>query len=246
MHRFHVAPEAARERPILLRGAALRHLRDVLRLRSGTNVEVFDGAGGNWLAEIVSVGPSVAELAPIEVAPVLRESSLALTLAVGLSKAAKLDWTIEKATELGVVRIVPFVSERTVPRGQPSDARAKRWGAIASSAAAQSGRAVCPLIDPIRGFETVLAMRSAYHQAVFFWEAATAALERDVRAAASALLVIGAEGGFSSTEASAAAAAGFELVRLGPRILRAETAAVAAAALVQFLWGDLAAHPPRR
>lgn len=241
MHRVWVPKEALAAGRIRLRGAQLRHLRDVLRLRAGAHVELFDGEGSSWLAEILTASGSAVELSPIRAIVRQAESTLSLTLAVGLAKGAKLDWVVEKTTELGVTRIVPFVSERTVPE-RGSDARVRRWGRIASAAAAQSGRTVCPAVDEVRPFADVLGLRAAHERALLFWEegGSPAPYGRDP-ATRSALLVTGAEGGFSAAEASAAREAGFTLAGLGPRILRAETAAVVAVALAQLLWGDLAA-----
>lgn len=237
MHRVRVSPQAAREHPVRVRGAELRHLRDVLRLRAGDRIELFDGEGSGWIAEILSVGVASADVALLEPIAHPRESPLALTLAVGLLKGAKLDWVVEKATELGVTRLVPFVSARSVAR----TARVARWRTIAAAAAAQSGRVAYPAIDEVCGLSAVLALRSAHERAVLFWEEGTAPLERDARPAASALVVTGPEGGFTAAEATQAATAGFAIARLGPRVLRAETAPLVAAALAQFLWGDLAA-----
>ncbi len=241
MRRVRVPKEALGAGRIRLRGGEARHLRDVLRLRAGAHVEIFDGEGASWLAEVLATSASGVELSPIR--PIVRrtESMLSLTLAVALAKGAKLDWVIEKTTELGVSRIVPFVSERTVPeRGR--DARLRRWQRIAAAAAAQSGRTVCPAIDEVRTFAEVLALRAPYERALFFWEEEGSSLpcDRDP-AVRSAMLVTGAEGGFSAVEASAARQAGFTVAGLGPRILRAETAAVVAVVLAQLSWGDLAA-----
>ncbi|MGH7898661.1 MAG: RsmE family RNA methyltransferase, partial [Candidatus Binatia bacterium] len=128
----------------MLRGSELRHLRDVLRLESGDRVELFDGAGRSFLAEIRSLGSSRADLELIEPLESKRDSALSLTLAVAVSKGSKLDWVIEKATELGVSRIVPFTSERTIPDRAGSGSRASRWQRIAAAATAQSGRTRCP------------------------------------------------------------------------------------------------------
>lgn len=241
MHRVRVAKEAVVAGRIRLRGAELRHLRDVLRLRAGARVEIFDGEGSSWIAEVAASSARAVELSPIRPLARRTESTLSLTLAVALARGAKLDWVIEKTTELGVSRIVPFVSERTVPE-RGGGARLQRWRRIADAAAAQSGRTVCPAIDDVRTLAEVLALRPGHERAVFFWEeeASAAPCERDP-ATRSALLVTGAEGGFSAAESSAAREAGFTLAGLGPRILRAETAAVVVAALAQLLWGDLAA-----
>jgi len=240
LHRFQVPKPALDGRRVELRGSALRHLRDVLRLGNGDRVEVFDGAQRSFVAEIRSVGRSSADLDLLSPIESERESALSLTLAVALSKGSKLDWVVEKATELGVSRIVPFASERTIPERGSSLNRADRWQRIAAAATAQSGRVRCPEIVRLTGFSAVLSLAAEHDRAILFWEAGDRPLEsaRDglVRRV---LLVTGPEGGFSAKEASQAKAARFTLASLGPRILRAETAAIAVVTLGQFLWGDL-------
>jgi 16S rRNA (uracil1498-N3)-methyltransferase len=236
--RFRVETGALARPSIELRGDALHHLRSVLRLRAGDQVELFDGAGMGAAAEIVRVTAEAAELRILAPTSAERESPLDLTLSVALARGGKLDWIVEKATELGVRRILPFAAERSTPRADKSE----RWRRIASAAAAQSGRVVAPEILPVARLEAVLADREAYDRRLFLWEKATAPLRTEVgRAPRRVLVVTGPEGGFSAAESQRALAAGLELVGLGPRILRAETAAIAAVALCQILWGDLAA-----
>jgi 16S rRNA (uracil1498-N3)-methyltransferase len=256
MHRFRASvPELAAGR-VRLRGAELRHLRDVLRLAPGARIEVFDGEGRAALAVVAAVDRRAADLTIV--APIERnaESPLTITLAVGLAKGAKLDWIVEKTTELGVSRIVPFTSERAVPERMSFAAKLERWRRIASSAAAQSGRAVCPEVENVSTFDALLARRAAHDRALFFWEEATDAM-RPVGEAAHAsvparaaptvlrnvMMVTGPEGGFSKDEAAAAARAGFTIASLGPRTLRAETAAVTVVVLAQIAWGDLLMPP---
>lgn len=240
MHRFRIAGDAAEHGRIRLQGAELRHLRDVLRLGPGAEVEIFDGRGGSWLAEVVSVSRTAAELAMVRAVERRTESTLALSLAVAISKGPKLDWVVEKATELGVSRIVPFTSERTIPTRERVAARVGRWRRIAAAAAAQSGRSVCPEIGEVEELHHVLERCSSHDRSVLCWEESDASSPFGAsQTTRTALVITGPEGGFSADEARAARAAGCTTARLGPRILRAETAAVVAVALVQFLWGDL-------
>lgn len=241
MHRFAAPRDAIRSGRIRIRGRALHRLRDVLRLRPGARIEVFDGAGGVWTAEVDAVAASAAELRVLDAVERRTESPLSLTLGVAVAKGAKLDWVVEKATELGVARIVPFASERTVPEPDRIGRRLGRWRRIAEAAAAQSGRSACPAIEEVGSLDAVLGLCPFHERSLLFWEEAEAALAPGgERTPHRVLVVTGAEGGFSRREAAAARARGCEIVRLGPRILRAETAAVAAASLAQFLWGDLA------
>lgn len=240
MPRFLIQEPPDGEGRARLRGASLRHLRTVLRLAAGDEVELFDGRGRAWSAVIRSVGPSSAELAvTAELAP-RSESPLRLTLAVALPKGAKLDWVVEKSTELGVTRIVPFVSERTVAAPRDLEARAARWARLAESATAQCGRTTPPRVSAVGSFADVLALAASQDRALLFHEEARSPLPPTGDAVASVLAVTGPEGGFTAAEASAAARAGLRPASLGPRILRAETAAVAAAVVCQLRWGDLA------
>lgn len=232
--RFRVAPAEIAEPVVTLGGAALHHLRAVLRLERGDVVEIFDGAGRGMLAEIVALDASSAVLRTIEPIGLDRESSLAITLAVALSRGAKLDWVIEKATELGVTAILPFTSMRSQTTGD----RVERWCRIADSAAAQSGRVRSPRISPVVTFDQMLAATRACDHRLLFWERGTRPLA-PIAGKKNVLVVTGPEGGFADTEAESAAGEGFDLVGLGPRILRAESAAIAAVALAQYLWGDL-------
>src|SRR5439155_9022388 len=137
-------------------GAELRHLRDALRLGAGARVTLFDGEGGIFLAEVASIGRSAAELDVLGSIESRAESQLSLALAVAIAKGAKLDWVVEKATELGASRILPFTSERTIAERSHFAERLRRWRRIASAAAAQCGRAVCPEIRDVTSLAVVL------------------------------------------------------------------------------------------
>jgi 16S rRNA (uracil1498-N3)-methyltransferase len=244
MHRLPAPTEELRAGHVRLRGAELRHVRDVLRLRVGARVALFDGEGATFLAEVASIGRATVELAVLGPIETRADSTLSLALAVAVPKGAKLDWVVEKATELGASRLLPFTSERTVPERAEFAARVRRWRRIATAAVAQCGRAVCPEILDVARFADVLVLAAGYDRRILFWEQGRSAFPRaSERGVKSVLVVTGPEGGFSPGEAVEAEAAGFMLATLGPRILRAETAAVAAVALAQFLWGDLARPP---
>jgi 16S rRNA (uracil1498-N3)-methyltransferase len=240
LHRLRVPSDARGAERIRLRGAEARYLRDVLRLRRGARLEVFDGEGGQFIAEVADVGRSGVELAVVAVSERSpAESPLSLTLAVAVAKGAKLDWVVEKATELGVSRIVPFTCARTIPQGDFAS-RTRRWQRLAEAAATQSRRAVCPDVDDVAPFSAVLELAPQRDRAILFWERGDASIDsRSDRSVATAVVVTGPEGGFTDEEATAARSAGFTIATLGPRILRAETAALTAVALAQNRWGDL-------
>jgi 16S rRNA (uracil1498-N3)-methyltransferase len=165
-------------------------------------------------------------------------------LAVGLTKGEKMDFVVAKATELGAQAIVPFVSAYTVPKldQRKIEKRGERWQKIALAAAKQCGRTRIPEIFPLVNFENMV-QQTAGPLNLLFWEKEAHQTLKQVHAtdpdARSIFLVTGPEGGLSDQEADLARQHGFKAIRLGRRILRAETAAVTAASLVQFLWGDL-------
>jgi len=215
-----------------------KHAR-VRRLGVGNPVAVFDGAGRSYLARLESLSRDGAVVRITEALPERDgESPLELTLAAAALKADRFDWVIEKATELGVTRIQPFHSAHTL--ALPSRDRQARWRQIALAAAKQCGRSAAPTIAAPLAFDAVLAL-PATGRLLFAEDGSGDCLSRIAFAAApsSLLAIVGAEGGFSPDELSAARAAGCQLVALGPRILRAETAAVTAVVLCQARWGDL-------
>lgn len=242
MHRFRAPRDELRRGRVRLRGAELHHLRDVLRLRPGARVGLFDGEGGNFLAEVSAVKKTEADLTVLRPLGEETESPLSLTLAMAIAKGTKLDWVIEKGTELGVSHFVPFTSKRTIPSPGDFAPRVARWRRIASAGAAQCGRTISPEVSAVTSLPKVLDVVA--ERKLFFWEAGGSPLARPPgEATRSALLVTGPEGGFTADEAAQAEQAGFTLAALGPRILRAETAAVAAVTLAQFFWGDLRQSP---
>lgn len=232
--RVLVAPAELRRERIPLSNEASFHLRTVLRVREGDLVEAFDGEGEGALAEIVRIAGDVVEILVLERTGAERESPLALTLAVALSRAAKLDWVVEKATELGVSAIVPFTAERSIAGGE----RVERWRRVADAAAAQSGRVRTPRIEGVLAFPEAIAAARGSELRLLLWERSATPLPREARAR-SVFVMTGPEGGFSADEARLAMDAGFHAIGLGPRILRAETAAIVAASTAQLLWGDL-------
>lgn len=244
MARFFLPKKNIVDRRATVEGPELDHLRRVLRLRPGDSIVVFDDAGWEHEAVIRSLSAQAAEIEIARSFQAERESPLELTLAVGLTKGEKMDFVVEKATELGVQAIAPFVSAYTVPKldRRKIEKRGERWQRIALAAAKQCGRTRIPEILPLSNFED-LVQQTSDSLNLLFWEKETGQTLKQVHVtdpdARSILLVIGAEGGLSDQEAGLAQRHGFKPIRLGRRILRAETAAVAATSLVQFLWGDL-------
>ncbi|HXQ21455.1 MAG TPA: RsmE family RNA methyltransferase [Candidatus Acidoferrales bacterium] len=242
---FIVSPEALSGSRATLTGQELHHLR-VRRLRAGSEVVLCDARGSQRHGVVLSIDRHCATIGLSSTPAQQRESPLQLVLAQALLKADKLDLIIEKATELGVSGVVLFSSERSA--GRVTADRQARWNRIARGATKQCQRSTAPSVAGPISFDELLSQHTAA-QRLFFWEDAPpgglAAAHAECPRTAWALVVVGPEGGFSAAEAQRAAAAGFRLIGLGPRILRAETAAVIAVALTQFLWGDMADGAPR-
>jgi 16S rRNA (uracil1498-N3)-methyltransferase len=241
--RFHV-PGAAPGARLALPEHSAHHAREVLRLRSGAPVRVFDGAGAEFEARLdevtrrsvfASLGGAIAPRA---------ESPLRLVLAVSPLKGDRMELVVQKATELGVAGIWPVVTFRTDAAARPAlrGSRGERWERVASSAAEQCGRAVVPEVAPTATLDELVARAFAGQRVVLLETPGHAPLTSvAVDASRPLLLLVGPAGGFEPVEADALGAAGFAAASLGPRILRAETAAVAAVAIAQALWGDLRA-----
>ncbi|HEX8652151.1 MAG TPA: 16S rRNA (uracil(1498)-N(3))-methyltransferase [Pyrinomonadaceae bacterium] len=227
-----------------------RHLRDVLRLKRGDEVFVFDGEGREYACVIDHVDGSAATLhVSEEVAPARPESPLRLTLALALLKGEKFDLVVQKATELGVGRIVPVLTKLSDvrPRDEQDAARrTTRLRRIALEASKQSGRARVPLIDAPVAFQSLIESASTEVEEwrLMFAERGGRSLvetinqaSRDEHEALTAL--VGSEGGWTDEEIAEAHKAGWSIITLGGRTLRAETAAITVAALLQHMMGDL-------
>ena len=245
MARFFLPKEKIHGDCGVIDGQELAHLSRVLRLRAGDSVTVFDDSGWEHDALIDSLTPMQGELKILRSYETKRESVLPITLAVGLTKGEKIDLVVEKATELGVQKIIPFVSNYAVPKldREKISKRTARWQKIAVSAAKQCGRARVPEILPLCDFSWLVSQPWPQSLKLIFWEQESDQSLHQVyekhHEATAVLVAVGPEGGFTMDEAEAARSRGFEPVQIGKRILRAETAAITALALVQFLWGDL-------
>lgn len=217
--------------------AQAHYIGRVLRHAVGDAVQLFDGSGLEYLGELIEVGKKAVRVELREQLAGQAESPLRIHLGQGLSRGERMDWAIQKATELGVGEITPIVSERCEVRlkDERADKRLAHWRQVAISACEQCGRSVLPMIHaPI-----TLAEWQAHVQAELklVLHPVAAPLESHARPHSLAFL-IGPEGGLSETEVEQAKAAGFHAARLGPRVLRTETAPVVALAVAQQLWGD--------
>jgi 16S rRNA (uracil1498-N3)-methyltransferase len=251
------APEGARV--VVLSDEESRHLRDVLRLRAGDEAYVFDGEGREFACVVVEAGGrgAGARLDVRERAePPSPESPLALTLAVALLKGEKFDLVVQKATELGVVRVVPVMSKRADVR--PRDERdtvkrVERWRRLALEASKQSGRARVPVVESPIMFDALVAREPRGDESrILFAErggvslnSLAAADSHNSLAAETAarrvsfVALVGPEGGWDDEELAHAREYGWTIITLGGRTLRAETAAITVCTLLQHLFGDL-------
>ncbi len=215
-----------------------RHVR-VLRLQPAAEIVLFDGRGGEYAATIERIERDRVAAAIGAWNEVERESGLAITLVQALQVGDKMDYTIQKAVELGVRTIVPVESRRSVTRlaGDRAGKRVAHWQGVAAAACEQCGRNQVPTVATVERLENWLARPAGGALRLMLAPGAGVALAalppaRDVQ------LLVGAEGGLDPQEVIAARQAGFTAVRLGPRVLRTETAGLAALAALQTLWGD--------
>jgi len=219
--------------------AAAHHAVRVLRLAAGDELVLFDGTGGEVPARIVIADKRGVTVRTAEHLPVERESPLPVTLVQALQAADKMDYTVQKAVELGVTHIVPVESRRSVVRldGARAEKRVQHWQQVALAACEQCGRNRVPQIAPVMPLTHWLGQPAATACRLLLSPQARNSLATLVRPAAVELL-IGPEGGLDASEVQAATLAGYHGVRLGPRVLRTETAGLAALAAMQVLWGD--------
>jgi 16S rRNA (uracil1498-N3)-methyltransferase len=224
-----------------LSGTAAGHLTRVLRLRAGAALTLFNGRGGEYSASIERVRRSEVTLAVGEHQAIERESPVALTLAQGISRGERMDLVVQKATELGVSRLIPLVTERSVVRldEEQSDRKSSHWRAIAIAACEQCGRNRLPEVALPAQLREFLRQPPPESARLLLSPAAAQRIEDVPRPASGVTVLIGPEGGLSDEEQAAAQAAGFTAVNLGPRVLRTETAAIAALTLLQREFGDL-------
>ncbi|MCW8919009.1 MAG: 16S rRNA (uracil(1498)-N(3))-methyltransferase [Gammaproteobacteria bacterium] len=236
---FHPAALAAHAR-IALEGNAARHLGRVLRLTVGDELLLFDGTGGEYPAHIVEQEKQGLWVVCGERQERSRESPLQLTLAQGVSKGERMDYTIQKAVELGISRIVPVATERSVVnlKGERLQRRMEHWRGVIISACEQCGRNTLPELLPLNSLGQWLQQPLDGRGLLLDHRATMGSSELELLGNACTLL-IGPEGGLSEREQGAARAAGYLGLRLGPRVLRTETAALAALAAIQSRWGDL-------
>ncbi len=239
MTRIHLPEPLAVDARIALPEAAARHVAQVLRMRPGELLTLFNGAGGEYDAVIESADRRTVQVRVENYREVERESALSLTLAQCVSKGERMDYTIQKAVELGVSAIVPVLSARSVVKldSERWEKKLEHWRGVVSSACEQSGRTALPHIHPVQRLDAWLAA-SGDGMRLVLAPGGHHGLKQ-LPPAQSATLLVGPEGGLSDEEIALALHRGFTGIGLGPRVLRTETAGVAALAALQALWGDL-------
>jgi len=220
-------PEAS----LTVTGEEHHHLTRVVRVREGETVEVFDAKGRQALARVVAVGKAECSLELLDAVP-SREAANSLTMAVALIQPEKFEFMLQKCTELGAAAFIPIVAERTEITGERAEGKRDRWSKIILEAVKQSGRSHLPTLAPPMLFAELLLRAN-----VVLFDADRQSNRDSIHP--NATLAIGPEGGWSENELSAASAANVRFRRLGPRRLRAETAAIAALTLLQSEAGEL-------
>lgn len=233
---------------IELTDQSMHYLKNVLRLRTDHLLKVFDGCGNEFDAVITAVEKKVVALKILkEVDHSVSQKSLDLTLAIGVSKGERMDWVMQKATELGVSRIQPLITERVeVKLGATRwQKKHQHWQHIAIAACEQSGRNTLPELSQVQPLNDFLSAAGSAQQkdelsiVLDFVDSSLVELEKRGQSPKQVTLLVGPEGGLSADELQQANELGFLSMNLGPRILRTETAPLAAISILQFLWGDM-------
>ena len=238
MPRFYLPTDLAPNTTFRLPENIVRHIH-VLRLNAGDAITLFNGTGNDFDATLQDLGKRHAECHITAQRQPENESPLAITLVQAISSGERMDFTLQKSVELGVHAIQPIISERCVVRlsGERAEKRVQRWQDIVIAACEQSGRSIVPTVLPIVSFTDYLRqMPPELHLMMSLRRATTL---RGIAPAPQTLrLMIGPEGGWTPAEEQAALDAGVQTITLGKRVLRTETASLAALAAMQTLWGD--------
>lgn len=242
MPRFFMNNPLAVGNTAVIDGADARHIAGALRMTVGEVLTLCDGAGTDYACTITAVNKDTVEATVDAAAPTASEPTLAVTLYMGMPKGDKLELVIQKAVELGVTAVVPVITARSIVRVGGKDAEKKqvRLQRIAAEAAGQSGRGIIPTVEAPISWKAALA-RLASENALLCYEGGGAPIGTLVTPADTAVsLVVGPEGGFDPAEVDAVIAAGGKIATLGPRILRCETAPLAALAVLMEKSGNMA------
>lgn len=250
MRRFFTEEENIKENQVTVKGDEARHIIQVLRAKKGNKIKVFTGEGREYLIEIIGVNKKEVVGNILEQAEVKTEPGVSITLVQGIPKSDKMAFILQKTTELGVKRIIPVITERTIVRLNREKARVRRnrWQRIVLEAAKQSGRAVIPKVDEIVTFLQSLNSVGKESLKLIPWEEEETTSLKEVlehhtshtpHPTSHITIFIGPEGGFTSEEVRRAKGIGAIPVSLGPRLLRTETASLTTVAMILYELGDL-------
>lgn len=240
MTRLHIPLPLVVGAELELPDAAARHLVQVLRMQAGEPLTVFNGEGGEYAATLIEAGRRTAKIRVERFAVVSREAPLAVTLGQAIAKGERMDFTLQKSVELGVTAIQPLLSARTVVRldGERWEKKLEHWRGVVSGAAEQSGRTHLPPVAAPLELAAWLDTLPPEALKLILAPGAATSFKQIPKPGAGVCLLVGPEGGFSPEEIALAEQAGFIATLLGPRVLRTETAGLAALAALQTLWGD--------
>jgi 16S rRNA (uracil1498-N3)-methyltransferase len=239
--RVYVDTPVTPGKPLLVEGNAANHITRVLRLRSGDPIIVFDGSDREFDARIEDFRKDAVVVSVQDGRTLDRESPLSLTLAQGISRGERMDWVIQKATELGTTRIIPVSTKRSVVRLDEKQAEKKlqHWRGVAVAACEQCGRNRVPEVTAPVDFYNLLPPDNTGATRLLLSPKGDLRIDDLKDVGNGVTVLIGPEGGLEDVEQEAAIHAGFKAVRLGPRVLRTETAAIAALTIIQHVFGDL-------
>jgi 16S rRNA (uracil1498-N3)-methyltransferase len=244
MARFYVPQPRIENGMLKIEGDEVKHIRKVLRLKAGDEIVVFDGLGKEFEGTIVEERLSSVVIRVQNIISSKKDSPLEVTLAQSLLKGEKMDYLIQKATELGVKEIIPFFSSRSVPLLEKPRRlmRHHRWEIIAVEASKQCGRGSVPKIESLQDYSDMLQIASTEDLRLILWEREGIKLKEVLERSKEkrkTFFIIGPEGGFNQLEVDEAKRAGFTPVTLGRRILRAETASLCFLSILQYERGDI-------
>ena len=242
MHRFFAEPGQIGEKEIVITGADVNHIRNVLRMRTDEEVLIADGQGAEYRCKLTDLGENEVRAQILWKLDGNAELASPITLFQGLPKSDKMDLIVQKCVELGVDRIVPVSTKRAVVKldAKKEQTRLKRWNTISESAAKQSGRGVIPEVSGVMSFGKALEEAKKLDVLLIPYERAehmaeTRRVMGEIRPGQSVGIFIGPEGGFEESEVEEAVAAGAKAITLGKRILRTETAGLAVMAMLGYL-----------
>ena len=245
MRYFFIDPSLVTGLEVSITGSEAHHIKNVLRLKPGDGLKLFDGTGFEYEAAIVRVSAKKVTVEIQRKAKAAAPSGVPIMVAQAFLKEKKMDDLVRKLCELGITQWIPFFSKRSIarPDAKRLEARSQRWQRIATEAVKQCRRLDTPQIADALSFEEMLDFSQNCDLRIVFWENESSLLTADFvsedNPAKKILLMLGPEGGFTDQEMKRLQNSGFISAGLGPRILRAETATLAAVTLVQYLYGDM-------